>query len=192
MRERVCCLRDSWGGIDMADAPSRWLLTTVNAVRDVIVGRLQSHSLDAESQREVEMALEELDVMWEELQGQAELLSRENQRYAEFFDHAPDAYIVTDVGGTIREANRAATELLRTDRDSLARRPLSHFLADADRVSFLTRFVGVLVEGVTRDAWEAGLQPASGAPMRAHFSVRAIPLGKSGVGGLCWLIRPLD
>jgi two-component system sensor histidine kinase VicK len=180
------------GGIDMAGAPSQWLLTTVNAVRELIVDRLQSHSLDAQSQREVEMALAELDVMWEELQGQAADLSREHQRYAEFFDHAPDAYIVTDTGGVIREANRAATELLRTERDALARRPLSHFLSAADRVTFLSRFVGVMVEGVGRDAWEAEIQPAAGTPLRARFSVRAIPLGKSGVGGLCWLIRPLD
>jgi PAS domain S-box-containing protein len=176
----------------MAGAPSRWLLTTVNAVREVIVGRLQSHSLDAESQREVEMALEELDVMWEELQGQAELLSRENQRYVEFFEHAPDAYVVTDAGGNLREANRAAIELLRADRDHLLHRPLGGFLAETDRVGFLSRVVGRLVEGAGRDGWEARLAPASGEPLRARLSVRVIPLGKSGVGGLCWLIRPLD
>jgi hypothetical protein len=28
--------------------------------------------------------------------------------------------------------------------------------------------------------------------MIGRFTVRAVPLGKSGVGGLCWLIRPLD
>jgi PAS domain S-box-containing protein len=176
----------------MPGAPSQWLLTTVNAVREMMVGRLEKASLDAESRREVEMALEELDVMWEELQGQAELLSRENERYAEFFDHAPDAYLVTDVGGNIREANRAAVELLRTDREHLVHRPLSSYLVEADRVSFLSRFVGLLIQGVSKDAWEAHITPATGGMVRAHFSVRAIPLGKSGVSGLCWLIRPLD
>ena len=176
----------------MAAAPSQWLLTTVNAVRELMVGRLQKASFDEESRRDVEMALEELDVMWDELQGQAELLSRENQRYAEFFDHAPDAYLVTDVGGNIREANRAAAELLRTDRENLLRRPLSSFLVEADRVNFLTRFVGLLIQGVAKDGWDAHITPAAGGMLRAHFSVRAIPLGKSGVGGLCWLIRPLD
>ena len=176
----------------MPGAQPQWLLTTVNAVRELMIGRLQAATLDSESRSEIEMALEELDVMWEELQGQAELLSRESERYAEFFDHAPDAYIVTDIGGSIREANRAAGELLRADRDVLLRQPLASYIVAADRTAFLSRFVGVMVEGVAKAAWEARLQPAAGGALRAHFSVRAIPLGKSGVGGLCWLIRPLD
>jgi PAS domain S-box-containing protein len=175
----------------MSGAQSEWLLTTVNAVRELMIGRLRSKSLDAESQRDVEMALEELDVMWEELQGQQELLSRESQRYAEFFDFAPDAYVVTDAGGNIREVNRAAAELLGAERSQLLHRPLSAFLAESDRVGFLSHFVGVLVNKVDKAAWEARLQPASGEPRPALFSLRAIPLSKSGVGGLCWLIRPL-
>jgi len=176
----------------MAEAPSHYLLTTVNAVRELMVDRLEAGSLDAESRRDVEVALEELNVMWEELQGQADTISRQHQRYAEFFDHAPDAYIVTDVGGNIREANYAAVELLRTNREHLLRRPLSAFVIEADRVAFLSRFVGLLINGVGKDGWEAHITPAAGGMLRAHFSVRAIPLGKSGVGGLCWLIRPLD
>lgn len=175
----------------MSGAHSQWLLTTVNAVRELMLGRLQSKSLDPASQRDVEMALEELDVMWEELQGQSELLSRESQRYVEFFDFAPDAYVVTDVGGNIREANRAALELLGANRAALVHRPLSGFVAESDRVGFLSHFVGVLVNQVDRAAWEACVQPTAGAPQRALFSLRAIPLSKSGVGGLCWLIRPL-
>jgi len=175
----------------MSGAHSQWLLTTVNAVRELMIGRLQSRSLDPASQRDVEMALEELDVMWEELQGQSELLSRESQRYVEFFDFAPDAYVVTDAGGNIREANRAATELLGLERASLVHHPLSTFVVESDRVAFLTHFVGVLVNKVDRAAWEACLQPAAGKPLRALFSLRAIPLSKSGVGGLCWLIRPI-
>jgi hypothetical protein len=34
------------------------------------------------------------------------------------------------------------------------------------------------------------LQPRQGEPFEAELRVRAIPLKKSGVGGLCWLIRP--
>jgi PAS domain-containing protein len=175
----------------MPSPHSQWLLTTVTAVRELMVGRLRSKSLDPASQRDVEMALEELDVMWEELQGQSELLSRENQRYVEFFDYAPDAYIVTDAGGNIREANRAAIELLGAERAGLLHRPLSSFVVERDRVTFLSHFVGVLVEQTDKAAWEAGLQPRGAAPLRALFSLRAIPLSKSGVGGLCWLIRPL-
>ena len=37
---------------------SEWLLTTINAVREVMTQRLEKHSLDAEAEREVQMALE--------------------------------------------------------------------------------------------------------------------------------------
>ena len=175
----------------MSSSHAQWLLTTVNAVRELMIGRL-AKAADPDAKRDVQMALEELDVMWEELQGQAELLTRENQRYAEFFDHAPDAYVVTDAGGNIREANRAACELLGASRAALSHRALGSFLAEQDRTTFLSHFVGLLVENVDKSAWQAELRPAAGAPLRVALSVRAIPLGKSAVGGLCWLIRRLD
>jgi len=168
-----------------------WLTTTVSAVRELMIKRLEAESLDAESKREMEMALEELDVMWEELQGQAALLMRENERYAEFFQYAPDAYVITDAGGNIREANEAALELLKATRDSVVGRPLSEYIAADDRVAFLTRSVGLMPGGTVKPfAWRAQLQPREGAALAAEFSVRAIPLKKSGVGGLCWLVRP--
>jgi len=167
-----------------------WLLTTVTAVRELMVKRLEAQSLEQEARREMEMALEELDVMWEELQGQAAVLERENQRYAEFFEYAPDAYLITDAGGGVREANRAAVELLALERDELVGRPLSEHIAADDRVAFLTRSVGLILGGGARPvSWKARLQPAGRAALEVEFSVRAIPLKKSGVGGLCWLIR---
>jgi PAS domain S-box-containing protein len=168
-----------------------WLFTTVSAVRELMIRRLEAESLDAEAKREMEMALEELDVMWEELQGQAAMLVRENERYAEFFEHAPDAYLVTDAGGGIREANQAALEMLKAPRDDVVGQPLSQFIAGDDRVAFLTRSVGLMLGGAAKPlAWQARVQPAAGDAISAEFRVRAIPLKKSGVGGLCWLIRP--
>jgi PAS domain S-box-containing protein len=169
---------------------SDWLLTTVTAVRELMIKRLEEDSLKADAKREMEMALEELDVMWEELQGQAALLVRENQRYAEFFEYAPDAYLITDAGGSVREANQAALELFAAARDDLISRALSEYVADEDRVAFLTRTVGLMLGGAKPLAWKAHLKRGDGTAFEAHFSVRAIPLKKSGVGGLCWLVRP--
>ena len=171
---------------------SQWLSTTVQAVRELMLKRLHAESLDGESQREVEMALEELDVMWEELQGQAALLERENARYAEFFEFAPDAYLITDPGGAIREANEAAAELFGTARADLVGRALSEFVAPEDRVPFLTRTVGLILgAGNARTfTWQTRLKPQHGAARACEFSVRAIPLRKSGAAGLCWLVRP--
>jgi PAS domain S-box-containing protein len=172
-------------------ASPQWLITTVAAVRDLMVKRLEADSLEPEAKREMKMALEELDVMSEELQGQAALLLRENERYAEFFQYAPDAYLITDAGGSIREANQAALELLQAARDELVGQPLSQFVGTADRVAFLARTVGLMLDGAVKPlTWRAHLEPLAGAALGAEFSVRAIPLKKSGVGGLCWLIRP--
>jgi PAS domain S-box-containing protein len=167
-----------------------WLLTTVTAVRELMVKRLETESLEGDARREMEMALEELDVMWEELQGQAAILVRENERYAEFFQYAPDAYLITDAGGSVREANQAALELLAAARTDVVGRPLSEYIAAEDRVTFLTRTVGLMLGGAARPtSWKARMQPAGHSPLEVEFSVRAIPLKKSGVGGLCWLIR---
>jgi hypothetical protein len=122
---------------------SEWLLTTVSAVRELMIRRLEDPALDATAHREVEMALEEIDVMWEELEAQA-----------------------TPSGG-IREANEAAGELFK-----------------AARADMVGRAPGNL-------AWQSLVQPLAGGPLRCQFSVRPIPLKRSGVAGLCWPIRPV-
>ena len=171
---------------------SDWLRTTVTTVRELMIRRLEADSLDSESRREMEMALEELDVMWEELQGQATLLTLENERYAEFFEFAPDAYIVTDAGGNVREANQAALELLGAPREALAGRPLACCIPEEDRGTFLAHWVGLIVgEPGKATHWTGHVRTAAGETLTVQFSLRGIPLKKSGVGGICWLIRPL-
>ena len=168
-----------------------WLFTTVTAVRELMVKRLEADSLNSDAKRDIEMALEELDVMWEELQGQAALLVRENERYAEFFEYSPDAYLITDAGGSVREANQASLELLGAARDDIVGKPLSDCIAEEDRVAFLARTVGLMLGTSTKPlVWAARLSTGKDEPLAVEFTVRAIPLKKSGVGGLCWLVRP--
>lgn len=168
-----------------------WLMTTVTTVRELMIKRLET-GLDAESKRDLENVLEELDLMWEELQSQAALLVSESERYAEFFEFAPDAHLITDTGGSIREANQAALELLKAARNDLVGKPLAACVADEDRVAFLARMVDLMPGVNVRPfGWRARLQPTEGEPVAADFSVRAIPLKRSGVGGFCWLIRPV-
>ena len=176
----------------MAASGTGWLRTTIDAVREVMLRRLEKSALDADAEKDVQMAIEELDVMWEELQAQADALSRENVRYAEFFENAPDAYLITDAGGNVREANRAAAELHGAAGDEVVGSPLSQYVAERDRVRFLSGFVGMFVDPhVSYVNWECALRAAGGTERAASISVRAIPLKKSGVRGLCWLIRPL-
>ena len=51
----------------MTATDHRWLRTTVDAVRDLMAKRLETQALDADTERDIRMALEELEVMWEEL-----------------------------------------------------------------------------------------------------------------------------
>ena len=123
---------------------------------------------------------------------QAALLMRENERYAQFFEYAPDAYLISDVGGNIREVNRAALELFKAPLEQVVGKPLSLFIAPQDRVSFLTRSVALMFGAASAPpSWRSRLQTLDGAGLEVEFGVRAIPLKKSGIGGICWLLRPL-
>ena len=166
-----------------------WLHTTMSAVRELMVKRLDADSLDAAARRDMQLALDAFDLMWEELQGQAALLVRENKRYAEFFEFAPDAYLITDIGGTIREANQASLELLKSARDDVVGRPLSEYVAEEDRVAFLTRTVGLMAGGSSAPlSWQARLCTHEGVTA-AQFRVRPIALKRGSASGFCWLIR---
>lgn len=107
-------------------------------------GRL-SEGLD-----ELGFAFEELQVAQEELRVQNEALAAadaaavlERERYQDLFEHAPNAYLVTDEDGAIRQANRAAGDLLNVSPKYLVGKPLSLFVASADRPAFLTQLAGL-------------------------------------------------
>ena len=61
---------------------------------------------------ELRVAEEELRQQTDELEESRQTIEAERQRYQDLFDFAPDGYLVTDLAGMIREANRAAGELL--------------------------------------------------------------------------------
>jgi two-component system cell cycle sensor histidine kinase/response regulator CckA len=89
-----------------------------------------------EALAELQNSLEELQVAEEELRQQSEGLfaSRQNleaehQRYRDLFEFAPDGYLMTDVAGMIKEANRAAIALLQVTPGFLVGKPLAIFVA---------------------------------------------------------------
>ena len=93
--------------------------------------------------KELGVASEELQVAMEELTRQNEelLIARnrteaERQRYQNLFEFAPDAYLVTDLGGNIREANRAAVALLLRQQRFLIGKPLVSVVTIDDRPLF--------------------------------------------------------
>lgn len=94
---------------------------------------------------------EERDIAWEELQAEVTLLAREKQRYAEFFQYAPDPYFITDAGGSVREVNEAALELLQAARDDVVGQPLSGYIAN--RVGVTVRAVALGQSGAAGLCW---------------------------------------
>ncbi|MBD0320717.1 MAG: PAS domain-containing protein, partial [Gemmatimonadetes bacterium] len=154
-----------------------------------------------EALMELGLALEELRMSEEELRVQAEMLTdvqqaleAERARYRDFFSHLPDPCVATDAAGVVREANRAAADLLGTRPDALSGKPLAVFVADEDRRDFRKRILErVATEEVAE--WEVRLKPRGTLPVRvrARVSVMREPLGRTI---LIWSFRdvpdPLD
>ena len=175
----------------MATHRSEWLLSTINAVRDVVTERLRRHSLDPDAERDMQLALDAIEVMWEELAGQSDLLTIEHRRYEEFFEFAPDAYAITDAVCGVREANRALAELLQCPRADLLGKPLDRHVCEPERAAFRLNYLAAAAIREPRPhSWRTRLQRARAPAVEALVSVRPIPLRRSGVAGLCWLIRP--
>lgn len=74
--------------------------------------------------QEMQVVLAELHCQNEELATTHQLIAAERQRYQDLFEFAPDAYLITDPYGVIREANQAAANLLNCSQASLAGKPL--------------------------------------------------------------------
>src|SRR5687768_5138080 len=54
-------------------------------------------------------------------------LEEERRRHHDLFETAPVGYVITDLRGTILEANRAAATLLGTPKHLLTNKPLSFY-----------------------------------------------------------------
>ncbi len=61
---------------------------------------------------ELQIAVEELQQQNVELAATRIALETERQHYQELFEFVPDGYVVTDIAGTIKEANKAVSGLL--------------------------------------------------------------------------------
>ncbi|MBV8030177.1 MAG: PAS domain-containing protein [Betaproteobacteria bacterium] len=156
-------------------------------VTQMLRSRLQS-APDAAA--ELHAAIEEIQTLWEELKGQSDILDSERQRYADFFEYAPDPYVITEPQGEIREANRSARELLGAKDGGLDGTSLVSFILEPERPGFRGRLVAVRgrPEGEAEE-WMGSLVPVAGHPIPVRFRVRSIKVRRKNADGLCWLIR---
>ncbi|HJQ10373.1 MAG TPA: ATP-binding protein [Gemmatimonadaceae bacterium] len=109
---------------------------------------------------ELRVADEELRVQNEELVSSRQAVDRERARYRELFDFAPDAYLVTDMNGTIREANLAAGRLLGVEPRFLAGKPIQAFFEEGSRTQYRKQ-LDQLCHSDRIDDWELWIVPRS-------------------------------
>ena len=142
---------------------------------------------------EVQLMLEELHVAEEEMRQQTDELiltrdevERERARFIELFEEAPDAYLVTDEAGVVREANHAAERMLQLDRSRLRGKPLAAMVDEDFRRTF--RLMLDLRCGAPENiAFDTTIRPRDGAPI--DVSVRIRRAENRGRPELRWLMR---
>ena len=129
-----------------------------------------------------------------ELQGEKDRAAAESglvaadRGYRDLFDLAPDAYLVTDAQTIIAESNQAAVAMLKVDRGSLKGKPLTHFVAEADRPAFQAILIQVR-EGGEKRTGEFRLQPGEGAPFAVSVNVSAQTDHRDQLVRMLWLLR---
>ena len=137
---------------------------------------------------ELQMAVEELHQQNIELVTTRAALEAERQRYQELFDFAPDAYLVTDLAGTIREVNRAAAKLLKVDQRFLVGKPLLIFVNENERQTFYIQLLR-LQQAEQLQEWAVRLQPRHGELINASLTVATVSDQEGKVIGLRLCVR---
>jgi PAS domain S-box-containing protein len=155
----------------------------------------------SQSLAELHVAQEELHQQNAELRAVQQALAAERRRYQELFALAPDGYLVTDAGGVIQEANRAAAAQLGVREDRLRGKPMALFVPRDDQAAFyalvnrLRRTATAQAPGETeaaghqRASIEIRLQSRSGDPFPAAITVAPVHDGQGTLTAIRWLVR---
>ncbi|MEI6380546.1 MAG: PAS domain-containing protein [Cyanobacteriota bacterium ELA615] len=88
---------------------------------------------------ELSMVLEELQVQQEELLANQSQLESSYRFYQEFFDCAPNGYLITNEEGVIEQVNQSVANILKIRQDFIIGKPLSIFIAPSDRNLFFSQ-----------------------------------------------------
>ncbi|MBI2884292.1 MAG: PAS domain S-box protein [Candidatus Methylomirabilis oxyfera] len=170
----------------------------LKTLETLAAGSADARTIALETLAELSTALEELNVLTEELRQQNdELLSTrqmveaERRRYLDLFELAPDGYLVTDLDGIIQEANRAAATLLEASQTALVGTSAAALVADGERAAFeveLNRVKG----GVAPAAdWQVVFTRRTGSPVPVSLTVGPMRDELGRLRGLRWLVRDI-
>lgn len=197
-------MKDNFIGTDgLITAFSQQRQTLLKHTGDLLCGEsglVRQH----DGQREAKLSailmtsLEELKVAEEELvertEALADLRDELEQRVRgahQLFDLAPACLLVTDIYGTVLDANRACQQLLKRDLASIERRPLARFIPLDERRSFRDALGRVVAnDGVSE--WRLSLVRPTAGPLTVTATVCLVKgVGAGGQQRLFWSIRNL-
>jgi len=114
----------------------------------------------------------------------------ERRRHQDFFEFSSDGYLVTDMTGTIQDANHATTAVLNMGRDFLLGKPLIGFVAEADRKTFFAQLAH-LAKKQSAQEWEVRLHPRGGTPFPVAITGEAVRDAAGTVLSLRWRLRDI-
>ncbi|MDZ8088969.1 MAG: PAS domain S-box protein [Nostoc sp. DedQUE12b] len=171
----------------------------VGSIRDIIlqneVGKVQDVTGRVTDTTDLRETLKELKVVEEELRQQNEELAiaREtaeikHRRYRDLFDLAPDAYLVTDLAGIIKEANYIAAALLSVRQKFLVGKPFILFIAESGRQTFTNQLANLQQ---VQD-WEIELQPRRSTAFPARIKMVAMYNSQGQQVGWRWLLHDIS
>jgi PAS domain S-box-containing protein len=114
------------------------------------------------------------------------------RHYQELFERAPDAYIVSDAEGTIREANIAAAHLFDVRHERLVGSSLASFISGADRRAFRLR-LGRVASGERppgdEDEWTLNIRHRESDAREAACTVAPVHDSHGNLICLRWILR---
>lgn len=137
----------------------------------------------------LQIATEELRQQNEELTETRNLLEIERQRYKDLFDFAPDGYIVTDLDGKIKEANRACTQLFCIPQQQLTGKLIINFVSLDDRHKLRCQ-IAKLIKMQKVGEIIICCQRKNGEFFHAALTAASI-CNRGKITGLRWLIRDI-
>lgn len=145
--------------------------------------------------QELGIALNELQVAAEDMRQQSvsvaearHLAEDAHQRYLDLFELGPDAYIVTETHGNIREANSAAADLCGVRSRFLAGKPLGQFF-DRGRESAFLQVLRRLERGQDVRGEGMDIKPRDGDPIPVMVDARVQRNSFGTVLSYLWLIH---
>ena len=139
----------------------------------------QSYKELGNASEELQIAVEELLVQAEELAATRMQLEAERQHYRDLFNWMPNAYLITNRDGIIRQANRAAAALLNVEPRFLISKPLDTFLTPKERRAFPAHLNSLKQRHQQR--WTVNLQPRDRQPITVTLTATDSAQGKPDI-----------